>query len=144
MYTVIQNSSSFHSLHNSTERKTNTFLFGELLLQTKTFIGWCLAGAVGFTLVYCTHTENKKNGTTWSREFRAVYESLGRPLWAACVAWVVAACHYGRGGRISNFQWLYSEKLRWHFIPRTSQTFIKHFVFHTWGTLHFVYVWRLE
>lgn len=64
----------------------------------KAFIGWSMAISIGFTLVYCTYSENKENGDTWSREFRAVYESVGRPMWAACVAWVIAACHYGRGG----------------------------------------------
>ena len=69
-------------------------------MQAKTFIGWSLAATIGFTLVYCTYSENKEDGVTWSREFRAVYESVGRPLWAACVAWVIAACHYGRGGKL--------------------------------------------
>ncbi|XP_062587968.1 nose resistant to fluoxetine protein 6-like [Saccostrea cucullata] len=72
------------------------------LTRTKAFIGWCVAVTVGFTLVYCTYSENKKNGETWSRNFRAVYESLGRPLWSVCVAWVIAACHYGRGGVVNS------------------------------------------
>jgi hypothetical protein len=52
---------------------------------------------MALALVYCTYSENKEGGTKWSRDFRAVYESLGRPLWAACVAWVVFACHNGNG-----------------------------------------------
>uniref|UniRef100_K1RC99 Nose resistant to fluoxetine protein 6 n=1 Tax=Magallana gigas TaxID=29159 RepID=K1RC99_MAGGI len=72
------------------------------LSRVKTFIGWSMAISIGFTLVYCTYSENKENGETWSREFRAVYESVGRPLWAACVAWVIAACHYGRGGIVNS------------------------------------------
>lgn len=72
------------------------------LSRVKAFIGWSMAISIGFTLVYCTYSENKENGETWSREFRAVYESVGRPMWAACVAWVIAACHYGRGGIVNS------------------------------------------
>ncbi|KAK3102399.1 hypothetical protein FSP39_011136 [Pinctada imbricata] len=67
--------------------------------RARAFVGWCLAIAFGLGLVYCTYSENKKGGEPWSRDFRAAYESLGRPLWAACVAWVVFACHHGYGGK---------------------------------------------
>ncbi|XP_071147457.1 O-acyltransferase like protein-like [Mytilus edulis] len=72
-------------------------------LKTKyALLGWSLATAMGLGLVYCTYSEYKEGGTEWSRDFRAAYESLGRPLWAACVAWVVFACHNGNGGVVNS------------------------------------------
>ncbi|KAJ8321113.1 hypothetical protein KUTeg_002700 [Tegillarca granosa] len=51
-------------------------------------LGWAIAVALGLGLVYCTYSENQEGGTPWSREWRSAYEALGRPLWAACVAWI--------------------------------------------------------
>ncbi|KAL5014134.1 hypothetical protein ScPMuIL_008404 [Solemya velum] len=65
-------------------------------------IGWILAIGTGIFLVYITYTENKAGGAPWSMEVRAVYESMSRPLWATCVAWVIFACHNHRGGVINS------------------------------------------
>lgn len=65
-------------------------------------LGWAIAVALGLGLVYCTYSENQEGGTPWSREWRSAYEALGRPLWAACVAWVIFACHNGRGGVVNS------------------------------------------
>ena len=53
---------------------------------------------LGLVLVYIPYTEHRVGGTEWSLGVRTVYESLGRPIWASCVAWVIFACYNGNGG----------------------------------------------
>ncbi|CAC5405309.1 unnamed protein product [Mytilus coruscus] len=67
----------------------------------QTVIGWTLATVGGLFVVYIPYSENRKGGTPWSLDVRTAYESLGRPLWASCVAWVVFACHNGNGGVVN-------------------------------------------
>ncbi|WAR14885.1 hypothetical protein MAR_004990, partial [Mya arenaria] len=42
--------------------------------------------------------ENKDGGEEWSPVQRGLYESVARPAWGICVAWVIFACHTGCGG----------------------------------------------
>lgn len=44
----------------------------------------------------------------WTNAQQAVYESLGRPIWALCMAWIVYACHSNLGGM--HYLCLYSDK----------------------------------
>ncbi|XP_052083555.1 nose resistant to fluoxetine protein 6-like [Mytilus californianus] len=67
----------------------------------QTVIGWTLAIAGGLFVVYIPYSEHRKGGTQWSLDMRTAYESLGRPLWASCVAWVLFACHNGNGGVVN-------------------------------------------
>ncbi|XP_076087327.1 nose resistant to fluoxetine protein 6-like isoform X3 [Mytilus galloprovincialis] len=64
-------------------------------------IGWTLATAGGLFVVYIPYTYYRKGGTPWSIDVKSAYESLARPLWASCVAWVVFACHNGNGGVVN-------------------------------------------
>ena len=74
--------------------KPTTFYFNQIVIR----LGWLLATAVALFLVYIPYTEQKKDGQTWTRVERAFYEGFGRPAWGACVAWVIFACFFGKGG----------------------------------------------
>ncbi|XP_064611188.1 O-acyltransferase like protein-like [Liolophura sinensis] len=65
-------------------------------------LGWVIALTVGLFLVYCGYTELQEGGQPWSQPVRTAYESLSRPAFAACVSWVIYACHTGRGGYINS------------------------------------------
>ncbi|XP_046381394.2 nose resistant to fluoxetine protein 6-like [Haliotis rufescens] len=72
------------------------------LSNTKALIGWILTFAVGLTLCYVTYDYRAEGKDPWPRWGTSIYESFGRPLWAMCVAWIVYACHNGKGGIINN------------------------------------------
>lgn len=81
-------------------------LFCQLNRQIWATLGWVIALTVGLFLVYCGYTELQEGGQPWSQPVRTAYESLSRPAFAACVSWVIYACHTGRGGKSvrSHFQ----------------------------------------
>ncbi|ESP03530.1 hypothetical protein LOTGIDRAFT_237644 [Lottia gigantea] len=64
--------------------------------------GWLITLFVGFFLAYITYTFRKEDGEPWPQWVQSLYESLGRPVFAACVAWVIFACHRKRGGLIND------------------------------------------
>ena len=66
--------------------------------QSAAVIGWVVTWVVGVFLCYITFSKRREGGEEWPRWWEALYESVGRPLWAACVAWIIFACHNNRGG----------------------------------------------
>ena len=66
--------------------------------QSTAVIGWVVTWVVGVFLCYITFTKRREGGEEWPRWWEALYESVGRPAWAACVAWIIYACHNNRGG----------------------------------------------
>ncbi|XP_025083336.1 nose resistant to fluoxetine protein 6-like [Pomacea canaliculata] len=80
-------------------------------------IGWLWTWAVGFLLCYITFSKRRVDGEDWPRWFESAYEAFGRPLWALCVAWIIYACHYNRGGFINSI-------LSWEgFLPLSRLTY---------------------
>lgn len=67
--------------------------------QFLAFIFWALAICVGVLLVYIPYTKFVDGLEPWTTTQMAVYEALGRPVWALCVAWVVYACTTNLGGK---------------------------------------------
>ncbi|KAK7094202.1 hypothetical protein V1264_007855 [Littorina saxatilis] len=85
-------------------------------------IGWLVTWGVGLTLCYITYTERKTGAEEWDRWIETLYESVGRPLWAACVAWIIFACHNNRGGFINSI-------LSWEgFLPLSRLTYAAYLV----------------
>ncbi|XP_052820241.1 uncharacterized protein LOC128246073 [Mya arenaria] len=66
------------------------------------FGGWLMATATGLAIIYSPHSENKDGGEEWSPVQRGLYESVARPAWGICVAWVIFACHTGCGGFVNS------------------------------------------
>lgn len=81
-------------------------------------LGWVLALVVACTFIFITYTKNRDGGEPWTPIQQAVYESVGRPVWAACIAWVIFACYNGAGGCVNSF-------LSWPgFIPLSRLTYV--------------------
>lgn len=53
---------------------------------------WVVAVCVGVFVIYIPYTKYVDDLGPWSDTLQAVYEALGRPVWAICAAWVVYAC----------------------------------------------------
>lgn len=84
--------------------------------------GWVITWVVGLILCYITFTKRKAGGTEWVRWFEALFESVGRPLWAACVGWIIFASHNNRGGFINSI-------LSWEgFLPLSRLTYAAYLV----------------
>lgn len=84
--------------------------------------GWLLAAGVALFLVYIPYTEQKKDGQEWTRVDRAFYEGFGRPAWGVCIAWLILACHSGKGGIVNTI-------LSWNgFIPLSRLTYAAYLV----------------
>ncbi|XP_060580455.1 uncharacterized protein LOC132737209 [Ruditapes philippinarum] len=85
-------------------------------------VGWFLAISIGILLVYIPYTKYVEGLEPWTSTQMAVYEALGRPVWAVCVAWVIYACTSGRGGPISDF-------LSWRgFVPLSRLTYLVYLI----------------
>lgn len=63
-----------------------------------TTIGWLCAFGITFCATFITYEWN--SGYLPSHWFAALYAALFRGLWAMAMAWVIIACHYGRGGKL--------------------------------------------
>lgn len=61
---------------------------------------WLLSICVGVLIVYIPYTKYVDDLDPWTNTQQAVYEALGRPVWALCVAWVTYACATGLGGNV--------------------------------------------
>jgi hypothetical protein len=71
-----------------------------LKLTTKvTITGWLLSIAVSLFATFITWQWNM--GFSPNAFFGAIYAALFRGLWALAMAWVVIACHYGKGGVVN-------------------------------------------
>jgi hypothetical protein len=65
-----------------------------------TTVGWLLAFGITFTATFGTWEWN--SGFLPSHLLAAIYAALFRGLWAVAMAWVIIACHYGKGGIVNN------------------------------------------
>lgn len=63
---------------------------------------WFLAIGSGFSVIYALHG-NVKNVVLPSAGMDAFYGAASRPVWSACIAWVIVACTCGLGGPITEF-----------------------------------------
>lgn len=79
---------------------------------------WVLAISLGLILVYSPYSKFVRDLEPWTSVQQAVYEALGRPVWALSVAWVVYACCAGFAGPLGEF-------LSWKgFVPLSRITFM--------------------
>ncbi|XP_033761556.1 uncharacterized protein LOC117343323 [Pecten maximus] len=84
--------------------------------------GWTIATLVGLTLKYSKYSMHREGGEPWTRLQNALYESLDRPFWALCVAWVIIACHNHMGGPVNSF-------LSWSgFVPLSRLTYCTYLI----------------
>lgn len=64
-------------------------------------LGWIVFSSTALILLYAKWTDTGKGFKPWSLRERQAYETLNRPLWGLCVAWVIWACHGNYGGFIN-------------------------------------------
>lgn len=64
-------------------------------------LGWILSIVIALFEVFSTWQWN--NGSVPGQLIASIYASLFRVFWAASLAWVVIACHYGFGGIFNNW-----------------------------------------
>lgn len=85
------------------------------------FLGWFTACGVGTSLIYGLYTATKEVRTI-DNDIAAFYNGVSRPLWSACVAWVIVACSCGYGGPVAVF-------LDWSlFLPLSRLTFAAYLI----------------
>ena len=65
--------------------------------QAANFVGWFLAVGTGLSIVYGVFGATSEPRTV-ELAVGAFYNGASRPLWGACVAWVIVACTCGYGG----------------------------------------------
>ena len=61
------------------------------------YIGWLTATGVALSLIYGFYGVTSEHELT-TVQVAAFYNAVSRPLWGACVAWVIIACTSGYGG----------------------------------------------
>lgn len=59
-------------------------------------LGWGVATGVSMAVLYGLYDD--MNGERLSTEMSALYNTVHRTVWGACVAWVIFACATGYGG----------------------------------------------
>ena len=59
---------------------------------------WAVATACALAVVYGLYEASNGHPVTLSTS--ALYNAMSRPVWGACVAWVVIACVTGNGGNM--------------------------------------------
>lgn len=84
-------------------------------------IGWALATGTALLVLYGLYDDI--NGERLSTDVAALYNTVHRTVWGACVAWVIFACATGYGGTYTIFMikatkrrcmyYFFYEK-RWH------------------------------
>ncbi|XP_013412597.1 nose resistant to fluoxetine protein 6 [Lingula anatina] len=62
-------------------------------------LGWAVATAAGLAVVYGLH--DVYQGHPLSNDVSALYITVSRTVWGACVAWVIYACCTGYGGFVN-------------------------------------------
>ncbi|CAD5122887.1 DgyrCDS11287 [Dimorphilus gyrociliatus] len=64
-------------------------------------LGWIFFSSCAIILLYAKWTDASKHFTPWTLAERKAYETLNRPVWGLCIAWVIWACHENYGGFIN-------------------------------------------
>ena len=64
-------------------------------------IGWAIATGTALLVLYGLYDDI--NGERLSTDVAALYNTVHRTVWGACVAWVIFACATGYGGTYTNF-----------------------------------------
>ena len=68
-------------------------------LKTVVFFGWIFAFVIGFYVIYGPYWHAVRAGApTFTDAERTWYGSFERLAWGVAVAWVIYACHNGKGG----------------------------------------------
>ena len=62
------------------------------------YIGWVTATGVALSLIYGLYGVTSEQEMT-TVQVAAFYNAVSRPLWGACIAWVIIACTSGYGGK---------------------------------------------
>jgi hypothetical protein len=62
-------------------------------------VGWIISILLGVFLLYVSYLKYMEDATVWTLPQQAAYESLTRPAWSACIAWIIFSCHNYRGGK---------------------------------------------
>jgi hypothetical protein len=63
-------------------------------------IGWAIATGTALLVLYGLYDD--MNGERLSTDVAALYNTVHRTIWGACVAWVIFACATGYGGKQLN------------------------------------------
>ncbi|OPL21241.1 hypothetical protein AM593_07192, partial [Mytilus galloprovincialis] len=81
------------------------------------FLGWGVATGVSMAVLYGLYDD--MNGERLSTEMSALYNTVHRTVWGACVAWVIFSCATGYGDRnwssqiwARSFHFFYMDKAR--------------------------------
>ena len=64
-------------------------------------IGWAIATGTALLVLYGLYDDI--NGERLSTDVAALYNTVHRTVWGACVAWVIFACATGYGGTYTIF-----------------------------------------
>ncbi|CAC5392295.1 unnamed protein product [Mytilus coruscus] len=92
-------------------------------------LGWGIATGVSMAVLYGLYDD--MNGERLSTEMSALYNTVHRTVWGACVAWVIFACATGYGGFVNVI-------LSWKgFIPLSRLTYMAYLV-HIIIMMHYI------
>ncbi|XP_052092463.1 nose resistant to fluoxetine protein 6-like [Mytilus californianus] len=92
-------------------------------------LGWGIATGVSLAVLYGLYDD--MNGERLSTEMSALYNTVHRTVWGACVAWVIFACATGYGGFVNVI-------LSWKgFIPLSRLTYMAYLV-HIIIMMHYI------
>ncbi|CAG2236562.1 unnamed protein product [Mytilus edulis] len=92
-------------------------------------LGWGVATGVSMAVLYGLYDD--MNGERLSTEMSALYNTVHRTVWGACVAWVIFACATGYGGFVNVI-------LSWKgFIPLSRLTYMAYLV-HIIIMMHYI------
>ena len=63
-------------------------------------IGWVVSAASGLAVLYGVYPHNQVSpeDTSLPMSDTIAYNMFQRGVWAASIAWVIVACHWGYGG----------------------------------------------
>ncbi|CAG5132801.1 unnamed protein product [Candidula unifasciata] len=69
-----------------------------LISKRKAACVWVVVTALSILLVLINHSQWKHGSKNWDQLQQSFFESLARPTWAVCMAWVIFACCTDLGG----------------------------------------------
>ena len=77
----------------------STEIISTKFFKVVVYVGWLTATGVALSLIYGLYGVTSEQEMT-TVQVAAFYNAVSRPLWGACVAWVIIACTSGYGGNL--------------------------------------------